>query len=329
MRRSGPGEDAVQMLTLTVADTVEETDLVRSLRLVAADGAPLPAFTAGAHIRLTMPDGTDRPYSLVVTTDPAEASAPAHYRLGVRRDDAGAGGSRHMHALSVGDTLTATLPRNDFALRSASGPALLIAGGIGITPIASMAAALKAGGADYRLHYAGRSQGALAFLDELQAAHADRLSVHYDDDGSAIDLAGLIAADGGRSQIYVCGPRGMIEAVRECASGQGYAKDRVHFELFAAAATGAADESFEVELSSTGQVFNIPPGASIIDVLETGGVDLIYDCRRGDCGICQTRVIAGIPDHRDVILTEAERATNSIMQICVSRARSKRLVLDI
>ncbi len=319
----------MRMLALSVSETVQETELVQSFRLVSVDGTALPPFDAGAHIRVVMPDGTDRPYSLVATKDAAEASAPSCYRIGVRREDAGGGGSRHMHSLSVGDTLSASSPMNDFALRSTSRPALLIAGGIGVTPIASMATVLKHNGAPYRLHYSGRSEGALAFLGELGSAHGDNLVVHYDDDDSAIDLAALIRSDAGQSEIYVCGPRGMIEAVRERAAEHGYAKDRVHFELFAPSPSTTGDKPFEVELRSTGQVFDVPAGASIIDVLEANGVELIYDCRRGDCGICQTGVISGIPDHRDVILTEAERATNTVMQICVSRARSERLVLDI
>jgi ferredoxin-NADP reductase len=167
----------MRMLALSVSETVQETELVQSFRLVSVDGTALPPFDAGAHIRVVMPDGTDRPYSLVATKDAAEASAPSCYRIGVRREDAGGGGSRHMHSLSVGDTLSASSPMNDFALRSTSRPALLIAGGIGVTPIASMATVLKHNGAPYRLHYSGRSEGALAFLGELGSAHGDNRSL--------------------------------------------------------------------------------------------------------------------------------------------------------
>ncbi len=319
----------MQQLELSVAEVIRETDLVTSLRLVATKGVALPQFTAGAHIRIALPDGDDRPYSLVVLEDIGQLSQPTQYRLGVRLDAQGAGGSRYMHSLSVGKTIIASAPKNDFALRDTKVPSLLLAGGIGITPIATMAAALKAMNAPYQLHYSGRSRGSLAFLDALRAVHGDNLVAHYDDDETALNLGALVTGASMTSQIYVCGPVGMIEAVREAAAARGIDKSHVHFELFAPKQATSGDSEFEVVVHSTGQVFKVPAGVSIIDALEQGGVDLTYDCRRGDCGICQTTVISGIPDHRDVILTDAERASNSVMQICVSRAKTPQLVLDI
>lgn len=318
-------------LRLTVTEAASPAELVLTLTLTAADGAQLPGFEAGAHLKVRVPDGSERHYSLV-NLDPAPGAtrAPAAYRLGVRLDEAGKGGSRYMHGLKPGDVVTAEGPRNDFRLADTDAPALLIAGGIGVTPIASMAAELTAAGRPFTFHYSGRTRGAMAFLDELSALCDRALVLHCDDEaGRFADLRGPIGAASRDSHIYVCGPRAMIEAAREIAHARGFARDHVHFELFDAPTAAGGDRAFEVELKSTGQVFTIPPGKSIIQVLEAGGVDLVYDCQRGDCGICQTMVLDGVPDHRDVILTDDERATNDVMQICVSRAKTARLVLDL
>lgn len=319
----------MNQLNLTIIEVTQETELVKSFQLAAADGTPLPPFTAGAHIRVSLPGGDDRPYSLIAVGDAAALARPISYRLGVRLEETGAGGSRYMHGLEVGDTLVTTAPKNDFTLIKSAAPVVLIAGGIGITPLTSMATSLKHLGVPYQLHYCGRSQGLLAFLAALKDMHGPALTEHYDTDDSALDLKALIAGLDSTSQIYVCGPAGLIEAVRETAAARGFAKSQVHFELFAPKVSADGNGTFEVELRSTGQVFAVPADRSIVEVLEAAGVDLTYDCKRGDCGICQTTVLSGVPDHRDVILTDAERATNSVMQICVSRAKSDRLVLDI
>ncbi|MCR4264586.1 PDR/VanB family oxidoreductase [Nitratireductor sp. ZSWI3] len=318
-------------LRLKVRKTQAPTAQIRTLELVAEAGGSLPGYAAGAHIRVTLPDGSDRHYSLVnVHAAPGATRSPEAYRLGVRLEEESKGGSRFMHGLKEGDVITASMPRNDFALADTDAPVLLIAGGIGVTPLISMAAELKAKEHPFDFHYAGRSRPMLAFVDELTAIDAGKLSIHCDDEpDNSIDLKALIGQAPANAHIYVCGPRGMIEAVRETAHARGFAKDHVHFELFEAPQTETGDKAFEVEISSTGQVFTVPPGKSIIEVLEAEGVDLLYDCQRGDCGICQTTVLEGIPDHRDVILTDDERAANNVMQICVSRAKSERLVLDL
>lgn len=304
---------------------------IRSLALAAADGGSLPGYTAGSHIRVRLPDGDERHYSLI-NSDPAAdvTAAPETYRLGIRLEDGSKGGSKFMHGLAEGDTLTASEPKNDFKLVENPAPAILIAGGIGVTPIISMAAELKRKGRPFEFHYTGRSRPLMAFVEDIEQACGDALTVYCDDEAErCIDLGKLIGAASTDSHIYVCGPRGMIEAVREIAHGRGFAKDHVHFELFEAPEHQGGDTAFEVEVKSTGEVFTIPPDKSIIEVLEAEGVDLTYDCQRGDCGICQTGVLEGVPDHRDVILTEDERAANDVMQICVSRARSAKLVLDL
>lgn len=316
-------------LEMTVRSSAMVAELIRDIEMVPADGCALPPFDAGAHIEVTLPDGTTRHYSLIAFDGPG-TQPPQALLVAVRLEESGDGGSRHMHGLRAGDRVTVSTPRNDFPLAADGAPALLIAGGIGVTPIISMAGALRAQGHPYRFVYAARSRAALAFGDELAAQHGDNLELHCDDEaGGPLDLAPLIADMAPGAHLYVCGPRPMIDAARAQAEAAGIAPERVHFELFEAAAPAQDDTAFEVEIATSGQVFTIPPGQTIIEVLEAAGVDLIHDCQRGDCGICQTGVLEGTPDHRDVVLSEAERAAGNVMQICVSRAKSPRLKLDL
>lgn len=293
--------------------------------VVLAPGAgPLPGWTPGAHVDVQLPDGGVRSYSLI---DGAGGwAAPGTYRLGVRLETGGTGGSRHMHALQPGDRLRVSAPKNGFPLDTSSAPALLVAGGIGITPLVSMAAALTAQGRDWRMIHAARHSGAVAFSGALPA---DRVTLHLDDvAGGPADLGPAIRAAAPGTHLYVCGPRPMIDAARAHAEAAGFTPDRIHFELFEAAAPQGGDQPFEVEIND-GRVFTVPPGQTIVQVLEAGGVDLMHDCLRGDCGICRTDVRSGTPDHRDVVLSQAERASGKVMQICVSRAKGARLVLDL
>lgn len=317
-------------LRLKVIAAEALTPQIRTLAFAAEDGGALPAYSAGAHIRVQLSNGDERPYSLVNAVPVKGATtAPTTYRVGVRLEEGSEGGSSYMHSLEVGDALTASGPKNDFKLVNSEAPAVLVAGGIGVTPIISMAAELLAEDRPFRFHYTGRTRSLMAFIDDIDAVCGNALTVYCDDSDTRIDLKALVAGCDTASHIYVCGPRGMIEAAREIAHDAGFAKDHVHFELFDKPEKSGGDQSFEVEISSTGQIFTIPPGKSIIEVLEAAGVELMYDCQRGDCGICQTTVLEGVPDHRDVILTDDERAANDVMQICVSRAKSPKIVLDL
>ncbi|MHC2463429.1 PDR/VanB family oxidoreductase [Bradyrhizobium embrapense] len=311
-------------LKLKVQSIVAETSVIRSV-VFAVEGGAVPEWQAGAHVRVLLPGGGDRPYSLMALPDLPEGTVA----LGVLREETSAGGSKFIHALQVGDVVRTTAPLNNFALHEGAAPALLFAGGIGVTPILSMAAVLKAQGNWFRLHYAGRMPGLLAFLPQLQAICAEGLAVHYDSDASRLDIAAALGDAPAGAHVYVCGPAGMIDAVRAAALAKGIPADRIHFELFKAEQPSSANRPFEVELKSTGQVITVATDQSIIEALEAAGLDVLYDCRRGDCGICQCGVIAGVPDHRDVILSDDEKASNKVMQICVSRAKSERLVLDL
>ena len=300
------------LLNLKVISSEPATDRIRRITLGSSTDAPLPPFEPGAHIKIALPDGGERAYSLVAFA-PEEARTPTRYVLGVLLEAKSAGGSRHMHGLRPGDVVSAAPPQNDFALAPDGGAALLIAGGVGVTPLISMAAALVASGRPFEIRYAARSRSQLAFAAELGAICGDRLTLHCDDEPETrFDLAATIAASAPERQIYVCGPKGMIEAVREAALARGFAKERIRFELFqnpgAPAGGDTVDGAFEVEVKSTGQVVEVPADKTIIEALEAAGVDLIYDCQRGDCGICRTEVLDGAPDHRDVVLTDAEKA---------------------
>ena len=268
-----------------------------------------------------------RSYSLIDWS--GERDTAETYTIAVQREDDGQGGSKAMFDLRIGAKLSVTEPKNDFELRSSDAPVYLLAGGIGITPLISMAASLAAENRKFRLIYACRTRDIAAYADRLEARFPE-VSIHPDD-MAPLDLTALAAeVREARGDLYMCGPRGMIDAARSAAESAGVPKEQTHVELFAtpdAAPTG--DQPFEVEIQETGQVFAIPPGQTIISVLNAAGIDLIYDCLRGDCGICQVDVIDGIPDHRDVVLTDAEKAKNDVMHICVSRSKSPRLVLDI
>ncbi len=303
------------------------TERISEFCLVSVNGAAMPTYDAGAHVLFDLPDGDTRAYSLIAF-EPISA-APQTYRIAVQREPEGKGGSTHMHGLRAGATITCAAPKNDFPLNP-DAPAVFLAGGIGITPMISMATTLQDRGQKFAFHYSGRSASLMAYRDVLQESFGDKLHLHCDDDPAcALDLDAVIADMGSAAHLYVCGPKGLIDATKAKAETAGIPAERIHFELFDAPQEQVGDTAFEVELASTGAVFTVAPGQSIIEALEEGGVDVMYDCQRGDCGICQCDVISGTPDHRDVVLSEAERAAGNVMQICVSRAKSPRLVLDI
>ncbi|MFY9210634.1 MAG: PDR/VanB family oxidoreductase [Aestuariivita sp.] len=311
-------------LSLSVTAIRDETDHIRVFELTASDGSALPAYTAGAHLVFDLGETGTRSYSLIDW--PGENDAKT-YTIAVQREDAGDGGSRQMHRLRVGDVVKAQAPKNDFELRDHGGPALLLAGGIGVTPMISMATELQKAGRAYRFVYSARSAQVMGFGKALKGAFED-IALHHDDT-NPLDLTALMSTLGADTHVYICGPKGMIDAARAAAIQAGMSEDQIHIELFTSAAVADGDTAFEVEIHDTGEVYMIPPGKTIIEVLEGAGLDLMYDCQRGDCGICQTDVIAGTPDHRDVVLSDAERAAGEVMQICVSRSKTPRLVLDL
>jgi ferredoxin-NADP reductase len=294
------------------------------LTLRAEDGGPLPAWTPGAHTDLVVGPGFVRRYSLC--GDPADAE---RWRVAVLREEAGSGGSARVHDMvREGDVLDGRGPRNNFELLS-SQRYLFLAGGIGITPILSMAAAADCAGAAWRLHYGVRARARMAFAGDLTAAYGDRVALHVDDEGTGLDLGALLAAPQAGTLVYCCGPEGMLAAAETlCAS---WPPGSLHVERFAPRPQGPLqrDEAFEIELAQTGLTLTVPPGKTVMEVLEEAGVPILHSCREGTCGTCETVVLEGKVDHRDSLLTPEERAANDVMFVCVSRAAGPRLVLDL
>ena len=310
--------------TLVVREHVAVADGVAALVLGAADGAELPAWQPGAHVDLLLGNGLTRQYSLC-----GEPSDRGTYRVGVLREDTGGGGSRFVHDdLRPGSTVPVRAPRNHFRLESAA-HYVFVAGGIGITPILTMIAEAEAAGADWTLLYGGRRRASMAFLDELER-HGDRVTVWPQDTHGLLDLDALLGEPRPDTLVYACGPGPLLDAVEaRCA---GWPQGALHVERFAAAPLSAPvrDEPFEVELARTGRVLTVPTDRSIVDVVESEtGLNVLTSCSEGKCGTCETGVLEGTPDHRDVLLTQVERAACDRMMICVSRSCSPRLVLDL
>lgn len=314
-------------LTLQISRKWICAEGIAALELSSLDGAQLPAFSAGSHIDLFLPGGLTRQYSL--RNDPRERH---RYAIGVLRESDGRGGSACVHdRLSVGDVVEASKPRNAFELDEIAPFSLLLAGGIGVTPILAMAYRLSALERDFKFHYCARSDSRLAFRDEIEASpFADKVRFHLDD-GPAAQLLNLDSLLGNRpigAHLYACGPSGFLDAIVSKAKAN-WPADVVHREYFSSttAPKMQSDQPFKVKLASTGHSFDVVPGRSIVEVLAENGVDIPVSCEQGICGTCVTRVISGEPDHRDLVLTDRQR-TNHIT-LCCSRALSAELILDL
>ena len=297
------------------------------LRLVAPDGGSLPRWTAGSHIDIECggPE-LSRQYSLC--GDPADAGA---LEIAVLREDEGRGGSAWVHAhVQPGDRLRIRGPRNHFRMDESISKVILIAGGIGITPVSAMARRAKSLGMHYELHYSGRSRKTMAFLDELAALHGEQLHVYASDEGAHNNLQALLAQPQPDTQIYACGPVRMLAALEACCAA--WPADALRTEHFVSA-LGALDPSkehaFEVELKDSGVVVSVAAGQTLLAALRAANIDVQSDCEEGLCGSCEVRVLAGQVDHRDLVLTRAERETNARMMTCCSRASDQRLVLAL
>lgn len=322
-------------LTLRVIEARALNPLIKLLRLCADDGI-LPGYEAGAHVRVQveLAGGVKdwRDYSLINwKRTPGATRAPANYLIAVRKAFDGGGGSLYMHEqVDEGRLLTIEPPQNDFMLHAGAGKTVLLAGGIGVTPMISMAAQRRAEGLPVRLHYAGRSRESMAFLPELQALLGDDLWVHADDEqGGPLAIDAVLEACAPTDHLYVCGPQAMLESVLSQCRERGWAQERVHFELFAPPQAKTGDQPFTVELAQSGKSWQVAADQSLMDCLIEHGCDPIFDCKRGECGVCTTTVLEGEIDHRDYYLSAAEKAKGDVMQICVSRAKGARLVLDL
>lgn len=312
---------------MKVAEIRQVAEAIREFSLVPLDGRPLEDFSAGAHVEceVLLPDGrvATRAYSLTNAPDDTVA-----YRVAVARADAGRGGSTFLHALEAGTTIRVGSPRNDFPLSMSANETLLIAGGIGITPILAMARALNHAGRPFELHYVGRRREVMAFAAEVEAMPGAKLVFDEGDPAKGLPLPTLLAMPRLGRHLYVCGPRPLIDATLAAAKAAGWPPASLHFELFGADGPQAGDKPFTVEFVRSGKSAEVPVGRTILDVMEELGLNPIYDCRRGECGVCIADVIEGEPDHRDMNLSEREKQAGKLICTCVSRARTARLVLD-
>lgn len=303
----------------------DEATGVRSFTLADPRGRPLPRWTPGAHVELVA-GGFRRSYSLC--GDQGDRTA---YQLAILREDDGRGGSRHFHdSLKPGDEVRIAGPRNHFKLDETAAGHVLIAGGIGITPIIAMADRLRALGRPYRLHYCGATRAGMALLERVERDHGAALGLHVKDEGNRMDLSAELADLPVGTQVYCCGPERMLQALEDLA--ENWPEDRLHVEYFTAA--GAAldpsrEHGFEVVLADSNLTVTVPPDRSVYDVLREGGIDIQTDCGEGLCGTCEARVLEGEVDHRDRVLSRAERDRGDRMMTCCSRARGKRLVLGL
>jgi len=305
-----------------------EAEDIIGVELRPADGSAFPAFEAGAHIDLHLPNGMVRSYSLL------NAPGETHrYMVAVLKDKASRGGSRCVHEqLRVGMKLAISAPRNNFPLHEDAGHTVLVAGGIGVTPILCMGRRLQQLGKSFEVLYFARSRQSAALAPEIEALGVP-VHWHFDSEkGGPPDLKALLGARNGaaNTHFYACGPTLMLDNFVATCEGLGLAN--AHIERFSAvevAASADANQSYTVELRKSGKTFTITPEKSLLQTLLDAKIDADYSCEEGICGACETRVLEGVPDHRDSVLSASEQASNKMMMICVSGCKSDRLVLDL
>jgi ferredoxin-NADP reductase len=314
----------IEARLMAIKDVARDTKLYTFARV---DGGKLPPYAPGAHIDLHLPNGLVRQFSLITPS-----SDPHHYIIGVKRDAASRGGTRYIiDEMRAGDQIKISPPRNNFPLVENAEPVVLIAGGIGITPIWCMVQELAARERDWRLYYSCRSREDMAFLEEVQKLDPQSVHLHFDDEagGQLLDLAAAIAAAPADAHLYCCGPNPMLKAFEAAAVGRP--RSNIHIEYFTPKDDGADTHlgGFWVELARSGEEYFIPEGKKVLEVLYEAGVDVDYSCELGICGACETRVISGIPEHHDSVLSEEEQASNAKVMICCCGCKSERLVLDL
>jgi ferredoxin-NADP reductase len=317
-----------EVLSLVVARRRVLADGVLGVRLEMPGGADLPVWEPGAHVELLLPSGLVRQYSLC--GDPVRRS---RYEIAVLRVDDGRGGSREVHdVLAEGATVDVRGPRNHFRLAVEAPHHLLLAGGIGVTPIVAMARQLARDGADWSVVYGGRELGAMALREELEGIDPARVRVLPQDVHGIVDLVEVLGAAPPGTVAYVCGPAPMIDAAVAAAARVDLLAE-LRYERFGGAGSNtavaaAADGSFELELRASGRTVVVEAGETVLEAVEKVAPDWPFSCREGYCGTCEVKVLEGDPDHRDDVLTDDEKAAGASMMPCVSRSLTPRLVLD-
>jgi vanillate O-demethylase ferredoxin subunit len=316
------------LISVRVKSIAFEAEQINSYVLKPVAGQLLPAFTAGSHIDLHLANGMIRNYSLL-----NDASETDRYVIAVKRDAQGRGGSRFVHdMLRAGDVVSISRPSNNFEFNETASYSLFLAGGIGITPILAMVRRVVALGRRWELHYAARTRIDAAFLDELAAlgsGQGGEVHVTFDREPGAtmLDVAAIAAKAAPEAHLYCCGPLPMLEAFEAAVTSRP--RHQIHVEYFSAEEAPAAAGGFEVRLNRSGRVIPVISGKTILETLLDAGVNVSYACSEGVCGACETRVVEGIPDHRDIFLSDEEKADNKQIMICCSGSKTPVLVLDL
>lgn len=315
------------LLQVFVRSITLEAAGVLSFELRPVDGGQLPTFTAGAHVDLYLPGGLVRSYSLLNSQDERH-----RYVIAVQRDDKGRGGSLATHELRVGQQIAIAGPRNNFELTESAPHTVLVAGGIGVTPLWSMVQRLQTLGRPWELFYCVRTRAQAALLEEIESlppAARDRIHLNFDHEpgGRILDLSQLQSRYPAGTHFYCCGPKTMLQAFEAATAGRP--RECVHVEYFASPNEAATTGGFTVHLQRQGKSLTVREGQSILRTLLDAGIDVPHSCMDGICGSCEVRVLSGVPDHRDLVLSPQEQALNSRMMICCSGCISDNLVLDL
>lgn len=304
------------------------TPNIRSFELITEDGNDLPSFTPGSHIDVILENGLIRQYSIANCS-----SEKNRYIIGVLKDENSRGGSSHIHQyLKVGDRIEISEPRNLFPVHQNTNKAILLAGGIGITPILSMAHSLKRENIPFEFYYFVRNSNAIAFKDILESKFSEEIHFHIEDDyENQQDINKILSEPRENKHLYVCGPNGFMDFIFISAENHHWQKDHLHKEHFVANPVVTSEENieFSIRIASTGELIPVAAEETITDVLEKNGIEIAISCEQGICGTCLTNVLEGEPDHRDMFLTDEERASNKIFTPCCSRSKTRILVLDL
>lgn len=310
-------------IPVRISEIRQETNVTRRIEL-RPTGDGLPPFTAGAHVDIQLPNGITRSYSLLNSQEDRD-----RYVVGVYLEPTSRGGSRYFHEnISVGDELLISSPRNLFSLDEGAVPSVLIGGGIGVTPLLSMAARLSSLRRKWRLYYCCRSRPFAAFRDDLQA-YGDQVTIRYDDESDGfLDIEAQMRAMPD-AHFYCCGPKPMLTAFQDAARAADLPCAQVHLEDFKPTADIQLQGGFTIELARSGRILEVPAGKTILQVLQEAEITATSSCEVGICGECQTAVLEGIPDHKDSVLSDAERASNKAIMICCSGSKTEKLVLDV
>ncbi|RIV78230.1 oxidoreductase [Pelagerythrobacter aerophilus] len=300
-----------------------EADGINSYFLTSLDGQDMPAFEPGAHVDVELKPGLTRSYSLV--NDPKQRS---YYEIAVHHAIDSRGGSRHIHEVwRVGEVVEISVPKNNFPMNEDAPHTVLIAGGIGITPMLPMIARLEELGRSWELHYVAATPERAAYVGRLAAYPAAKIVFDGIEGGAKLDLAALSESTREDAHLYCCGPGGMLDAF--VALTKGRPADHIHIEYFSAETELATEGGYSLELTRSGKTIQVAEGETMLDALLSAGVDIGFACSEGVCGTCQVKVLDGVPDHRDHFLTDAEKAANSSVMVCCSGSNSAKLVLDL